>query len=111
MFLKVALAAAALVLPLRDTGGFDDVTPGQRAWFQRDRIRACCSEADGQKVVWRGDESAGFEVAINGNWVKVPPQTVIRDQGNPFLEGLVWLYPYTSRVDATVRCFIPGGGT
>jgi hypothetical protein len=51
--------------PAHDTVEFDGLPPDVRArFFGHPTIRACCSEADGHRVAFRGNEQSGFEVLL-----------------------------------------------
>ena len=42
---------------------------------------------------------------VDGTWVPVPAQAVIRDTGNPIGDAVVWYTRYDDMV--IIRCFVP----
>lgn len=117
-----AAVLAALLIPAAaflhgayafDNGQYDDVPDHIRQWFKSVRSPngvPCCDIADGHRTDYdiRAD---GYYVPVpwlpaGENWIKVPPQAVIHDAGNPVGEAVVW-YVEESQY---IRCFVPGGG-
>lgn len=94
-----------------DFGQYSDVPANVRAWFKSIRSpngMPCCDIADGHRTTWRGRADGGYEVQIDGQWFKVPPEAVIPNAGNPTGDSIVWYSSYGGRV--YIRCFVPGGG-
>jgi hypothetical protein len=96
-----------------DREEFKNVPPHIRQWFEQARSpegTPCCSYADGHRTQYetRGDQ---YWVPISGEWQAVPPEAVIRDQGNPIGEAVVWYAPVIRRGkwDGTwkIICFVP----
>lgn len=92
-----------------------NIDPATREWFRDLKAPGayvhCCDIADGHRTDWeiRPD---GYYVPVpwmpkgKEYWVKVPPETIIYDSGNPTGDAVIW---YTTAVDS-IRCFVPGGG-
>jgi hypothetical protein len=88
--------------------------PRAMGWFKQPRIAACCSTADGYAISQyeiAGDQYRGPDPTHQGEWLDVPNEAVVWDQGNPTPWAWIWLYPesYVSMA-GKVRCFIPAGG-
>ena len=49
-----------------------------------------------------------YWVPINGEWVMVPPETVLKETNNPTGDAIVWYTMYDNK--PYIRCFVPGGG-
>src|SRR4029077_14942855 len=85
----MALTTAALAF---DNGQYDHVPPDIRAWFKSviaPNGVPCCDESDGHRTSY--DVRGGaYWVPIEGQWMQVPDRAVIRDQGNPIGEAVVW---------------------
>ena len=116
--------AGALMLALTthvsavDNGQWGNADPKLRDWFRAQKNDAghlCCDIADGHPTAWRETVSGGYDAMIEGRWVAVPPEAVIRNAGNPVGEAIVW-YAFTwerqddheYRKSYTIRCFVPG---
>lgn len=70
--------------------------------------QSCCSDADGTALTdadWRGTQDGNYEVFIEGQWMKVPPEAVIT---KPNLYGKTMVWPLRGAVGLTIRCFMPG---
>ena len=108
---KLALVVASMGvttgLHAVDRGQFSDVPANIRSWFKSVTGPSgipCCDVSDGHRTGYDMREGA-YWVPVDGKWVPVPAQAVIRDTGNPIGDAVVW---YT-RFDDTViiRCFVP----
>lgn len=94
-----------------DNGQWDNVDPATRQWFKSLKNKQgmpCCDTADGHRTTWRASEDGGYEVPINGKWVKVPPEAVLTNTGNPTGEAIVWYAPDIGGM--FIRCFVPSDG-
>ena len=98
------LASAALAV---DRGQFGHVPPDIRAWFKSviaPNGVPCCDELDGHRTTY--DVRAGaYWVPIEGQWMQVPERAVIRDQGNPIGEAVVWYVHHRGSI--IISCFVP----
>jgi hypothetical protein len=93
-----------------DNGQFDNVPPEVRAWFKAVKSHSgipCCDIADGHPTDYDMRENS-YWVPINGEWMIVPPEAVVSDEGNPTGDAIVWYTTYNGAV--YIRCFVPGGG-
>ncbi len=73
---------------------------------------SCCSGADGYPAEAEWDMDTGhYRVKIEGQWVDVPDDRVIREP-NRFGYAVVWWYRIWAGEGQVpeIRCFIPGGG-
>jgi hypothetical protein len=100
----VALASAAHGF---NRGQYENVPADIRAWFKgvvSPTGVPCCDIADGHRTAY--DFRAGaYWVPIDGLWWQVPERAVIRNQGNPVGEAVVW---YVSlRGSIVINCFVP----
>ena len=87
------LGSTALAI---DRGQFGHVPPDIRAWFKR--------VSDGHRTSY--DVRAGaYWVPIEGEWMQVPERAVIRDQGNPIGEAVVWYVHHRGSI--IISCFVP----
>ena len=99
-----ALTSAAFAF---DNGQYDHVPPDIRAWFKS--VMApngvpCCDISDGHRTAY--DFRAGaYWVPIDGLWWQVPERAVIRNQGNPVGEAVVWYV--NLRGSIVIKCFVP----
>lgn len=112
MGLRYALAALVLCTPAlaHDNGQFKDVPPAIREWFKSVKSQMgipCCDIADGHRTEYDMRENK-YWVPINGQWVEVPPDAVLKDVGNPVGDAVVWYSIFNDSV--IIRCFVPGGG-
>lgn len=115
--IKLALLRAALVTVLigtpavaHDNGQFENVPPQVREWFHNVRSAKgipCCDIADGHRTDFDMRKNL-YWVPVNGNWVPVPPDAVLKNAGNPTGGAVVWYSIYGGQV--IIRCFVPGGG-
>ena len=98
------LAGAALAF---DNGQYDHVPPDIRAWFKSviaPNGVPCCDESDGHRTTY--DVRGGaYWVPIEGQWMQVPERAVIRDQGNPIGEAVVWYVHHRGSI--IISCFVP----
>jgi hypothetical protein len=98
------LANAALAV---DRGQFGHVPPDIRAWFKSviaPNGVPCCDESDGHRTTY--DVRGGaYWVPIEGQWMQVPERAVIRDQGNPIGEAVVWYVHHRGSI--IISCFVP----
>ncbi len=100
-------SAAALAY---DNGQYTNVSPQVRAWFKSVRSShgvPCCDIADGHRTDYDMRENA-YWVPIDGNWMQVPNDAVVRNTDNPTGDAVVWYSKYGGHV--VIRCFVPGGG-
>lgn len=115
--IKLAALRAALVTVLigtpavaHDNGQFGDVPPQVREWFHNVRSAKgipCCDIADGHRTDFDMRQNL-YWVPIDGNWMPVPPDAVLKNAGNPTGSAVVWYSNYGGQV--IIRCFVPGGG-
>ena len=100
----LALNGAALAV---DNGQYNHVSPDIRAWFKSviaPNGVPCCDESDGHRTSY--DVRAGaYWVPIEGQWMQVPERAVIRDQGNPIGEAVVWYVHHRGSI--IISCFVP----
>jgi hypothetical protein len=114
---KAAMLRAVLLTLLigtpaiaHDDGQFGDVPPQVREWFHSVRSAKgipCCDIADGHRTEFDMRQNL-YWVPINGNWMPVPPDAVLKNAGNPTDGAIVWYSDYGGQV--IIRCFVPGGG-
>lgn len=67
----------------------------------------CCEEADGHRiddVDWRGEADGSYSVRIEGAWVKLNADQVVREP-NRLGSAMVWIW------QNRITCFLPGAGT
>jgi hypothetical protein len=99
-----ALASAAQAF---DRGQYENVPADIRAWFKGVVSPSgvpCCDIADGRRTTY--DLRAGaYWVPIDGLWWQVPERAVIRNQGNPVGEAVVWYV--NLRGNIVINCFVP----
>ena len=99
-----ALAGAALAF---DNGQYENVPADIRAWFKgviAPNGVPCCDISDGHRTAY--DLRAGaYWVPIDGLWWQVPERAVIRNQGNPVGEAVVWYV--NLRGSIVINCFVP----
>lgn len=101
-----------------DNGQYKNVDPKIRDWFEKQRSPngvPCCSVADGHSTTWRKSETEGYEyeVPIEGDWVPVPNEVIIRNANNPTGEAIVWFvkqYQNQGTKNWYIRCFVLGDG-
>ena len=110
--LRATIAAAFIGSPsvAHDNGQFGDVTPQIREWFHNVRSAngiPCCDVADGHRTDFDMRKDL-YWVPVDGNWIPVPPDAVLKDAGNPTGGAVVWYSIYGGQV--IIRCFVPGDG-
>jgi hypothetical protein len=89
--LVVALAGAAHAF---DRGQYDNVPADTRAWFKGVTSPSgvpCCDISDGHRTEYL--------------WWQVPERAIIRNQGNPVGEAVVWYV--NQRGSIVINCFVP----
>jgi hypothetical protein len=90
-----------------DRGQYEDVPADIRAWFKGVVSPSgvpCCDISDGHRTAY--DLRAGaYWVPIDGLWWQVPERAVIRNQGNPVGEAVVWYV--NLRGSIVINCFVP----
>jgi hypothetical protein len=90
-----------------DRGQFADVPDNIRSWFKSVTGPSgipCCDISDGHRTSWEMRGQSYF-VPVEGEWVEIPPGTIVRNAGNPFGEAVVWYVRYGGGV--VIRCFVP----
>ena len=100
----VALTGAAHAF---DRGQYENVPADVRAWFKgvvSPNGVPCCDISDGHRTAYDVREGA-YWVPLDGLWWQVPERAVIRDQGNPVGEGVVWYV--NLRGSIVISCFVP----
>jgi hypothetical protein len=110
--LGAALTAFVLCSPAsaHDNGQFGDVPEEIRAWFKSVKSPQgipCCDISDGHRTDYDMRDNH-YWVPIDGNWVEVPAEAVLKDLGNPVGDAVVWYTLFHGK--AYIRCFVPGGG-
>ena len=102
--LIVARAGAAHAL---DRGQYENVPADIRAWFKGVVSPSgvpCCDFSDGHRTAY--DVRGGaYWVPIDGLWWQVPERAIIRNQGNPVGEAVVWYV--NQRGSIVINCFVP----
>lgn len=102
--LLVALTSAAHAF---DKGQYEDVPADIRAWFKGVKSPSgvpCCDISDGHRTAY--DMRGGaYWVPIDGLWWQVPERAIIRSQGNPVGEAVVWYV--NQRGSIVINCFVP----
>jgi hypothetical protein len=111
-----ALVSAAAAF---DDGQWNDIPEDVRTWFKSLRSPIgglCCDVADGHRTDWQ-IRPAGYFIPnpldSGGEWIRVPPEVVVHNAGNPVGEAIVWWTTFTLDEDQTgvfIRCFVPGDG-
>ena len=91
--------------PAAPPDGADPNSPvGQ--WFQSLKQpgsdASCCSIADCRPVDYRIGAD-GYEAKLDGNWVHVPDQRVLRGQSNPLERAILCRSP----ISGAILCFVP----
>ena len=114
MLAGVALCMSALLsnnVAARDDGRY--AQSPNREWFRSLTNQygiMCCEGADGMSLddpdwEFSGD---GYRVRIEGNWMPVPAQAIVRQQ-NKMNHAMVWLWKDDGQW--RIGCFMPGTGT
>jgi hypothetical protein len=90
-----------------DHGQYKNVPADIRAWFKGVVSPGgvpCCDISDGHRTAY--DLRAGaYWVPIDGLWWQVPERAIIRNQGNPVGEAVVWYV--NLRGSIVISCFVP----
>jgi hypothetical protein len=99
-----ALTSAARAF---DKGQYENVPADVRAWFKGVVSPSgvpCCDISDGRRTAYdlRG---GAYWVPIDGLWWQVPERAIIRSQGNPVGEAVVWYV--NQRGSIVINCFVP----
>ncbi len=109
--LPLAAAAAIIAAPVaraHDDGRY--ANSPLKGWFESLHSKGggpCCANADGttlSDVDW-DTKDGHYRVRLDGQWVDVPPDTVITEP-NRIGRTIVW--PYYLNGHAVIRCFMPG---
>ncbi|MCA1358980.1 MULTISPECIES: hypothetical protein [Bradyrhizobium] len=103
----VATTALANVAFARDNGQYDHVPPDIRAWFKSviaPNGVPCCDISDGHRTEYDVRNGA-YWVPIEGQWIEVPGRAIIRDQGNPIGQAVVWYVHHRGSI--IISCFVP----
>ena len=103
----VAFAALAGASQAFDKGQYDNVPADIRTWFKSVVSPSgvpCCDIADGHRTSYDRREGA-YWVPIDALWWQVPERAVIRNQGNPVGEAVVWYV--NQRGSIVINCFVP----
>jgi hypothetical protein len=103
----VAVTALANVAFARDNGQYDHVPPDIRAWFKSviaPNGVPCCDISDGHRTEYDVRNGA-YWVPIEGQWLEVPGRAIIRDQGNPIGQAVVWYVHHRGAI--IISCFVP----
>ena len=109
--MHTAIAAVIVVCTpalAHDNGQFGNVPDGVRTWFKSVKSQhgvPCCDIADGRRTEFDIRQNE-YWVPINGGWMPVPPEAVLKDVGNPVGDAVVWYSSFNGRV--LIRCFVPG---
>lgn len=107
LFLLAGLSVLTNSALAVDRGQFGHVPPDIRAWFKSviaPNGVPCCDESDGHRTTY--DVRGGaYWVPIEGQWMQVPERAVIRDQGNPIGEAVVWYVHHRGSI--IISCFVP----
>jgi hypothetical protein len=102
--LVVALTSAAHAFDKRQ---YENVSADIRAWFKGVVSPSgvpCCDISDGRRTAYDQRDGA-YWVPIDGLWWQVPERAIIRNQGNPVGEGVVWYV--NQRGSIVINCFVP----
>ncbi len=111
---RLILATLGLLLPCETRAAPPpDADPTLHTWFEQQHSvigQSCCGNGDGHILAddeWRAAGS-GYEVRINGAWIRVPPGAQRDPAGgpNPTGHAIVWYRQYGEHL--TVYCFAPG---
>ena len=90
-----------------DNGQYEHVPPEIRNWFKSviaPNGVPCCDISDGHRTEY--DVRGGtYWVPIEGEWMAVPERAIIRDQGNPVGQAVVWYVHHRGSI--IISCFVP----
>jgi hypothetical protein len=90
-----------------DSGQYTHVPADIRAWFKGVVSASgvpCCDISDGHRTAYDVRQGA-YWVPIDGLWWQVPERAIIRNQGNPLGEAVVWYV--NLRGSIVISCFVP----
>jgi hypothetical protein len=90
-----------------DRGQYENVPADIRAWFKGVVSPSgvpCCDISDGHRTAYDVRKGA-YWVPIDGLWWQVPERAIIRNQGNPVGEAVVWYV--NQRGSIVINCFVP----
>jgi hypothetical protein len=90
-----------------DRGQYDNVPADIRAWFKGVVSPSgvpCCDISDGHRTAYDVREGA-YWVPIDGLWWQVPERAVVRNQGNPVGDAVVWYVHLRGSI--VINCFVP----
>ena len=90
----------------RRQGQFGHVPPDVRAWFKSviaPNGVPCCDEF-GRTSHHYDVRGGAYWVPIEGQWMQVPDRAVIRDQGNPIGEAVVWYVHHRGTSSSAASC-------
>ena len=107
MVVVAVMAALAGAAQAFDRGQYENVPADIRAWFKgviSPSGMPCCDIADGRRTSYDRRDGA-YWVPIDGLWWQVPERAVIRNQGNPVGEAVVWYV--NQRGSIVINCFVP----
>ena len=110
---SILIWSLAVINPVwgKNNGKWDNLPQSVKDWFHRQKIQACCSEADGDTTDFE-IKSDGYYVPVPWNpqgeeyWEHVPDSAIIYSEGNPIGQALIWF----NIGGRSIRCFIPCGG-
>ena len=101
----ILVAAAIGSAPAAPPDGADPNSPVGK-WFQSLKQpgsgASCCSIADCRPVDYRMG-TGGYEAKLDGDWVHVPEERILRGQTNPTAHAIVCRSP----VNGSILCFVP----
>jgi hypothetical protein len=111
----------AMTIPsmARDNGEWTNAPSNVRDWAKRVRSPQgvnCCDVSDGHKTDYEIRGNAYFipnPENPEAPWLRIPPEAVITEYGNPVGEAVVWYVPQRAgggEVEFYIRCFVPGAG-
>lgn len=107
-------------------GEWDNIPENQRTWFRNVHSPQgvpCCDIADGHRTDWEQRADGYYvpvpqcvELDIKCAWLKVPPEAVVQNAGNPTGDAVIWYVDYGQYGSSYngqryfIRCFVPGNG-
>jgi len=118
LFLAALLCAGiagSAPAPARDDGPYAQAAPGERDWIRGLTNKHgfnCCDTADGTRLEdpdWELFGERGYRVRLEGVWVEVPPEAVIREP-NRLGYAIVWRFRGEDGA-LHIRCFLAGAQT
>lgn len=115
LFLAVIII---MIFCIRGAAAHDHEHPELNSWYERltnENGTSCCDGSDAKRVDdadWDtksgADGNVHYRVKIDGEWVDVPDQSVIR---GPNRAGRTMVWPYYIDGHPRARCFAPGSMT